>query len=52
MNSLSQCKISDVTEDSMILYLYFNMRGNGFDSKTDCYVKIDQIDTCELPFNL
>lgn len=52
MNSLSQCKISDVTEDSMILYLYFNVRGNDFDSKTDCYVKIDQIDTCELPFNL
>ena len=52
MNSLSQCKISDVTEDSMILYLYFNVRGNGFDSKTDYYVKIDQIDTCELPFNL
>lgn len=52
MNSLSQCKISDVTEDSMILHLYFIVRGNGFDSKFDCYVKIDQIGTCELPFNL
>lgn len=52
MNSLSQCKISDVTEDSMILHLYSNLRGNGFDSEPDCYVKIDQIGTCELPFNL
>lgn len=52
MNLLSQCKINDVTEDSMILYLYSNVRGNGFDSKFDCYVKIDQIGTCELPFNL
>lgn len=52
MNSLSQCKISDVTEDSMILYLYFNVRGNGLDLKSDCYVKIDQIGNCELPFNL
>ncbi len=52
MNSLSQCKINDVTEGSMILYLYFNVRGNGFDSKSNCYVKIDRIGTCELPFNL
>lgn len=52
MNSLSQCKISDMTEGSMVLYLYSNVRGNGFDSKSDCYVKIDQIGTCELLFNL